>query len=222
MSLKSHLKLLLKYIVESKFPSWQALSRVGESSVSKLTVIIPVIGYLIIFNENIAQYLTIKFPSLVNSNPFEFSPIYYTYFGLLLFSIATILFNITCPETISSSKDQFDFIEKEYSYISRSNYEKIDKKIKEKYKDAKVRIIDSRDDPYNRITDIDNHNNRDYWRGENSDKIMTLIKDYYDYENNSMWIIRGAISIIYFISFLLLALPTTRSALVIAKLVIGY
>ena len=43
--------------MSAKFPKWSLLRTVGNLTAVRLTVLIPLVGYLIIFNENVVKYL---------------------------------------------------------------------------------------------------------------------------------------------------------------------
>lgn len=88
---------------------WTVLRGIGNSSVTKLTIIIPLVGYLIIFNEHALQYLELSHrlfgtheTSLVSAEASaRVSPrLLSVYFGLCLVAAASTIFSIFCPREI--------------------------------------------------------------------------------------------------------------------------
>lgn len=95
---------------------WSTLSRIGNSYIAKSTILAPFIGAMILFNENIFQYMEpskhflqlIGFePAIDNSSQYYQSRIYYLYIGLFLIGISSVIYSIFCPDTISN----FSFID---------------------------------------------------------------------------------------------------------------
>lgn len=101
--------------------TWQTLRSVGSSKIVSLTIAVPFIGYLIIFNDyfidhaQIARQL-VTFQGSDNAanhdvqREISLSNLYFLYFGLVLLGIASIGFALFCPSEIKISSSINDFI----------------------------------------------------------------------------------------------------------------
>lgn len=86
--------------------SWSSLSSIGNSALARLTIIMPFVGYLLVFNSTISDFLSTVLPkegdvevnsiwvSLYSQN------LYFLYFGLLFFGSGVALFNVAAPSQI--------------------------------------------------------------------------------------------------------------------------
>lgn len=86
--------------------SWSALSSIGNSRLARLTIIMPFVGYLIIFNSTLSEYFSTILPVSLGQDDdgiltFLYSRnLYFLYFGLLLFGAGVAIFNIFAPSQI--------------------------------------------------------------------------------------------------------------------------
>ena len=105
---------------------WSSLRALGQSKVVALTILIPFIGWLIIFNQQVLQWLNVM-PVIVGSNALadkstpsaeSLSRLYWTYFGLLLLGLASFLFQILCPTEVRKYADSNDYVEKELEHTT--------------------------------------------------------------------------------------------------------
>lgn len=111
-------------LLASRLIPWSVLARIGRSSVMRLTVFAPFVGYYIIFNENIWHYLQLNASVLgfeaVGGEQFQeyiTRNSYYTYFGLFSLGVASLIFGFFCPRAVQNSVDEvahamkFEFVE---------------------------------------------------------------------------------------------------------------
>ena len=97
----------------------------------------PVIGYIIIFNDDIERFLRIS-ASLIGLNTAEaaaltVNSLYYLYFGALLFSISNILFAALCPNVVKNSESRYDFLAKEIETMSTYRFEEIQQYLRDEF-----------------------------------------------------------------------------------------
>lgn len=95
--------------------SWSALSGVGNSPMARLTILMPVIGYLIVFNSNISGWLKPLLPLRKNLQPDIWDYLYdknlvFLYFGLLVFGIGVTIFTAMAPAPIRKFPHVEDYI----------------------------------------------------------------------------------------------------------------
>lgn len=86
--------------------NWSSLSRIGNSRVSKLTILMPVIGYLVLFNTELTQILSITIPNFSEEQVSGFwgglyeRNLVFLYFGLLFFGAGVGLYTVFAPAQI--------------------------------------------------------------------------------------------------------------------------
>lgn len=102
---------------------WLTLSSIGRSRAVSLTIIIPFVGYIILFNEYIIKYFLFARAVIVDVSPnididiaqnkISLENLYFLYFGLLFLGLASSLFSFFCPEEIKQNKTSNEFIKSE-------------------------------------------------------------------------------------------------------------
>ncbi|MGT2443059.1 hypothetical protein ACU4I5_10770 [Ensifer adhaerens] len=96
--------------------NWSALANLGNSRVSQLTILMPVVGYLVIFNSTLTEWLGTKLPNQVISAPPDFWDAMFDrnllllYFGLLIFGLGVGLYNAVVPSQIKRFPSIEDYI----------------------------------------------------------------------------------------------------------------
>jgi len=96
---------------------WSSISSVGNSTPARLTILAPLIGYLVIYNQFIAEFffLSNATPDLPQENPalldlFKELKLTFLYFGLLLFGIGAMLFAAYAPRNIRKYKSPEEYV----------------------------------------------------------------------------------------------------------------
>jgi len=97
---------------------WSKVRSVGNSVPARASLIVPFIGYLLLFNEHARGILKLSYPFLENRGQtnidlaiHEVSSLYWTYFGLLSFGIASILYQIFCAAEVKDYANQNQYID---------------------------------------------------------------------------------------------------------------
>jgi hypothetical protein len=98
-----------------RVPRWDALRNVGNARLVKLTIVVPILGYMILFNEKLTDYyaLSVQFLPAQSILLVLFSPgedakeavsasyrLYCFYFGFTLLGCASLLFLWRCPRLV--------------------------------------------------------------------------------------------------------------------------
>jgi hypothetical protein len=84
---------------------WTDLRSIGNSTAARLTILIPLVGYLIIFNESLLQYVELS-RNLFGHEERSTSGAYVSprllciYFGLCLIAAGSVLFGWFCPQEV--------------------------------------------------------------------------------------------------------------------------
>jgi hypothetical protein len=94
--------------ITRKLPLWSNLRAVGNNPATKMTVFIPLIGYMIIFNANILPYL--RLASEIFGNPPHFWRLYFIYFGLCSLALGSIIYQFWCPPDIKRFASALDYV----------------------------------------------------------------------------------------------------------------
>lgn len=98
---------------------WTQLRGIANSSVAKSTILIPLIGYWIIFNEYIAGWLRLILP-FADSGPHVSYRVLWTYIGLTFFALGTSLYALCCPSEVKKYRDYQDYINGDGNAMTRS------------------------------------------------------------------------------------------------------
>jgi hypothetical protein len=96
---------------------WSSISSIGNSTPARLTILAPLIGYLVIYNQFIADFffLSNTTPDLPQESPslldlFRELKLTFLYFGLLLFGIGAMLFAAYAPRNIRKYKSPEEYL----------------------------------------------------------------------------------------------------------------
>jgi hypothetical protein len=84
-------------------PRWSRLRGTGNSLPVRLTVLIPVVGYLIIFNSYIVKYLELakEFGGAQAMENASVSPrLLLSYFGLCAVALGSVIYDRFCPDEV--------------------------------------------------------------------------------------------------------------------------
>jgi cytochrome b561 len=77
--------------------TWTQLRTIGHLPLMKATIFVPLIGYLIIFNETIAKYLHLAWEKDATPLP---TNLLLVYFGLIFLSVGSIVYAFRCDRRI--------------------------------------------------------------------------------------------------------------------------
>lgn len=96
---------------------WSSISSVGNSTPARLTILAPLIGYLVIYNQFIAElfFLSNTNPDLLQDSPslldlFKELKLTFLYFGLLFFGVGSLLFAAYAPRNIRKYKSPEEYV----------------------------------------------------------------------------------------------------------------
>lgn len=93
---------------------WTNLRSAGNSSLVKATLLIPLLGYLVVFNENFLHFIQISKELVGMGTPNSGGPIPFrlmaTYFGLCFIAVGSALYNVFCPQEIRRHATAAEYI----------------------------------------------------------------------------------------------------------------
>lgn len=181
---------------------WSKLRSVGNSVYAKLTIIIPIVGYIIIFSDNVLNYLMMAEP-FYNVDPLQ--NLLFVYFGLTAVAVASSIFMVFCPLEIKKYSSATEYIREDDPYLTtisraviESELERTADRVGEKWREVREW---HRTRP---TVELDEHRKRtsEVWRMQ-----MEL---YYDLLDRKYKIARIITVILYIVGFIALLIPSSR------------
>jgi hypothetical protein len=133
-SLRSRLMSLKWNIVNSgpiALVSWSAIRRIGQSRLLSLTIVVPFLGWLLLFNQHVVEMLTLS-PELVRrwmklpnasdeiAHQLTLPRLYYVYFGLTFLGVGSGLFARFCPQIVKNYASAIECVQAESSLVTGS------------------------------------------------------------------------------------------------------
>lgn len=128
----------LKFSPELGRPYWQTFRAVSNTPVVRSVILIPIVGYWIIFNDALVCNFTSLARSLVQSVPEEHckvsSPpirLFAIYFGLCWIAVASTLYQVLCPPEIKRFPDPTEYNARYGPNISSTELDRVEKALVE-------------------------------------------------------------------------------------------
>jgi hypothetical protein len=194
----------------------------------------PVIGYFILFGNFTSDLFSIVGERLGldqdETKSFNVNSLYLIYFGILIFSISTIVYNIFCPEIVKNFSNRYEFFAQESDVLTRGRAEAISRELKEQFKvevelefddapggEADNAAVEQGARKLEKMRSLAVRQNRDHWIAKYSGPVLDLLHTKYDLYDNSGNRIRGFIFYTYIFSTSLIALPTLRTVWLIIR-----
>jgi hypothetical protein len=134
-----------------EFPRWSALRGFGNSPPAKATILIPLIGYLVIFNDKIVQFLELSSQITGASGTYgaSISPrLLFIYFGLTLIALGTAIYSMRCPAEVKYYGSSAAYVRGDGPSLGDFAMEEIERLLREsRYRPDYVRIRDRYEPP---------------------------------------------------------------------------
>ncbi|KFK53452.1 hypothetical protein NOK75_00755 [Vibrio parahaemolyticus] len=114
------LKKIREIEVKYKVPNWPSLRLLGQSNAVKMTMLIPFLGYLILFNDKVISFINTAFEAvgLSGGGLSSEANLYFIYFGLTILGVATLLFQVFCPALIKEYSSVRVYVESNVEYMT--------------------------------------------------------------------------------------------------------
>jgi hypothetical protein len=114
---------------------WSRLRSVGNSLPARLTILIPLVGYLIIFNQVTAKYLTL-IQELAGrtspDHPISVSPrLLLVYFGLCALALGSAIYSYFCPNQVRHYGSSAAYVRGDGPSIRDFAFEPIESELRE-------------------------------------------------------------------------------------------
>jgi len=183
-------------------PTWKTLKSLSSSPLAKLTIIAPVIGWLLLYNNTLVSLIA-KITGEVPAN--DLWKLYIFYVGLTLISISAILFVIFCPRIISRFIDTNDYINVERAIFTPEMENELSRKLKLKKME------------WNAPSDTFKQKSGNFafsrMQEANETNLLNQMRLIYDTENSRNFLVR-LLSIVFFVLGSILAAIPALSTLV--------
>jgi hypothetical protein len=127
LSMKAKLKLRFygDWVREKVSRPWSDLRGISNSYAAKSTILIPLVGYWIIFNETIFGWLHLA-QQLGGHQPSDHTRVRWFYMGLCAIAGGTLLFAWRCPPEIKKYGDYRDYVNGDGPAITKASMQDIE------------------------------------------------------------------------------------------------
>jgi hypothetical protein len=104
----------------NEFAKWNSLGIIGNSTIGKAAIIVPVVGYLLLFNHEVVSFLRLH--SEFCKDCTVSWRLNFFYFGSFFVAIGSLAFGFACPPMIARHAGAHDFYEAEKDYYDTEEH----------------------------------------------------------------------------------------------------
>jgi hypothetical protein len=177
--------------------TWSRLRAIGKSSAAKVTVLLPLVGYLIIFNKNVADFLRLA-SQFAGADDAQFGvapKLMLVYVGACAIALGQALYGLFCPAEVKAYGHVTPFVLDAVRSMKDFEYEKLENKLREsQYRAQYARMRDRYERGGSIITDEQKVNV--------NNGVLHL---YFAWLNNSWWIARWLTGLCYLLGLICLS-----------------
>lgn len=184
-------------------PRWSGLRAIGNSAPVRLTILIPLIGYLLIFNQHIIEYLEIISEiggvSSASAHDLNISPrLLWIYYGFCALAVGSTIYSALCPSEIKYYGTPAGYVGGDGRNIGDFAFEPIEKILRKSAYCSDYERIRARYEP-GVLTE------------QQKDQINNgILHLYFEYLNNSHAVMRLTTSVLFAFGFLCLSIPSLQ------------
>jgi hypothetical protein len=181
------------------FVPWSMLRGVGNSYAAKVTILIPLFAYLIVFNDKIVGYLHLVAELGGNATAADVSPrLLLVYFGLVAIAVGTILYGWLCPAGVKFYGSSNFYVSNVQGAVKDFKIEEYEKELKSsRFAGRYKRMRDRYESDFKAISD--------HQKSQIDNGVLHL---YYDLQNLKYPLARILIGFLYLIGFACLLYPS--------------
>src|SRR5258707_15077077 len=92
---------------------WSELRALGQSPLVRASVLMPAFGYILLLNDNVHQYLTIKYDGWLLQYLPSIWRVWLLFYGTFFLAIASLIFSAACPVQIKRYNSAFGMADAE-------------------------------------------------------------------------------------------------------------
>jgi len=112
-------------------PYWTTLRAVGNSSVVKATILVPFVGYAIIFNDKLIEYLQVSNQISGGSSGVVSWRLVISYLGLSSIALGSIIYTLLCPEIIKKYDSAASYVREVGDHLSDFAFELMETELRD-------------------------------------------------------------------------------------------
>lgn len=135
-------------------PQWSATLALGQSPLMRLTILLPFVGSMILFNNELVRLLELAPIALSTSGSqgtqdSSISRLVLTYFGLVSLGVGSFIFSLRCPPDLKQSRTEAEYISEQEPLLTRPRMTLFRSEIFANYvaavrKDGDLEVLDGR------------------------------------------------------------------------------
>jgi hypothetical protein len=184
---------------------WSTLRSVGNSFAVRATVLIPLVGYFIIFNAKLADYVGLihEVTGSSDTSGLSVSPrLFETYFGLCFIAVGATIYSLFCPQIIKKYGSSAAFAGDDGSHYGRFAIQQIRDILSASHMKAAFDAIAMNYAPMERLNGEPLPDSA-YFQQDNA-----ILHLYYTYLNRSAPALSAMSAICFTIGFIFLLVPS--------------
>lgn len=192
--------------------SWDQLKKIGQSRLLSLTMIVPFLGYLILFNQVLNEWLinSYRFLSLDiiqlevagGRNKVIASQLYFIYYGLSLLGVASMFFYLFCPVSMKEYSSEYQFVHQELGIMTVFRAKKIIRMLRIRCKNDNAVM--------NQLNSINCQSLAEEKWLNKADSCL-LLSVFWQQDSLHHGFIRWLVSILYLLGFFVLSIPSLKT-----------
>lgn len=205
---------------EYAFWQWNSIQSIAGNDLTKLIAAIPIVGYLILYNDQFATALS--FESIAGTLDAATSPFWMesvtklrlSLFGSLLVLTSNLIFRACNPKVLTIATGELDFCEKVISNYSRTEITNIEKQVISENWVIRTDLFNedggafNYDNEGNKRSRVSGFNNRQYLMRERSEYIRYIAREWWEGQMHSKWFARYICLLLAIIGYGMLFVPT--------------
>lgn len=100
---------------------WSQLKALGNSNLVRASVLMPAFGYMLLLNDQVHQYLTIKYDGWLLKYLPNVWRIWLLFYGSFFLAAATVLYSAFCPQEVKRHSSAFEMADAEAKHYYNIN-----------------------------------------------------------------------------------------------------
>ncbi|PHO03542.1 hypothetical protein CSC82_11780 [Rhodobacteraceae bacterium 4F10] len=206
----------MSWRVDPLFLQWNFIEKLANNELSRIVGIVPVVGYLIIFNDGLSD--TLSFDKIAGFENGSESPFFLetltklrlTFFGCILIFFANIAFKLAAPKVLESAKSDLQFSARVINDYSLEEIKSLELSISEGNPTFRSPLI-CENEKYLHFVEmarLNGFSNRNYALEERHEYVRALAREWWCRQMHSRKIFRYLIVLFSVFGFLFLAIPS--------------
>ncbi len=126
-----------------RWASWADLRNIGNSSAVRAAIVVPVIGYFLVLNATVAEYLkmhgieAVRQPASLWDQLWSIK-LYLIYFGLMFLGLGSAIYQLKCPHYVKKYGDWTDYVAGTAPHLDMPGVEALAAVVGEDYEDDRL------------------------------------------------------------------------------------